>query len=218
MKNNVTELVFIIDRSGSMFGLEDDTIGGFNSTLEEQKTLDGTVFVTTWLFSDNSVMVHDRKLLPSVEPMTRKEYYVGGCTALYDAVGEAIKHISCIHKYACPDDVPAHTIFVIITDGMENASRSYRGSDIKRMISEATEKNGWKFVFLGANIDTESVAENIGIRKEFAADFDTTGDGISDCYGRVSRAVMYSRAFPDKDGVPSSEEIDDIMKILRKKK
>ena len=171
MKNNVTELVFILDKSGSMAGMEKDTIGGFNAMIEKQKTLDGKVYVSTVLFSIFSEVLHDRKSLEEIAPLTEKDYQVGGCTALLDAIGGAIKHIGNIHKYARREDVPAHTIFIITTDGMENASREYHSKQIKDMIRKQEEKYGWEFLFVAANIDAVETAESIGIRKERAANY-----------------------------------------------
>ncbi|MBP5633293.1 MAG: VWA domain-containing protein, partial [Clostridia bacterium] len=153
-ENNTTELVFILDRSGSMGGLETDTIGGFNSLIERQKKEEGECFVSTVLFDNESEVIHDRVKLSEIKPMTEKEYYVRGCTALIDAIGGAIHHISNIHKYARPEDVPAHTMFVITTDGMENASRHYSSDEVKKMVEKHKEKDGWEFLFIGANIDS----------------------------------------------------------------
>ena len=159
MKKNLTELVFILDRSGSMAGLEDDTIGGFNSMIERQKQAEGEAFVSTVLFSDRSQVIHDRVDLRKIEPMTRKQYFVGGCTALIDAVGDAIHHIGNVHKYAREEDRPEHTIFVITTDGMENASRRYTSDEVRAKVQRQKERYGWEFLFLGANIDADWAGE-----------------------------------------------------------
>ncbi|MBQ8429836.1 MAG: VWA domain-containing protein [Clostridia bacterium] len=171
MKNNVTELVFILDKSGSMSGMEKDTVGGFNAMLEKQKALEGKAYVSTVLFSNASEVLHDRKTLEEIPPLTEKDYQVGGCTALLDAIGGAIRHIGNIHKYARAEDVPERTVFVITTDGMENASREYSASKIKEMIRRQEEKYGWEFLFVAANIDAVETAESIGIRKERAANY-----------------------------------------------
>lgn len=163
MKTNLTELVFILDRSGSMQGLEKDTIGGFNAMLEKQKKEPGEALVSTVLFDDRIEMLHDRVKLGEVRPITEKEYCVRGCTALLDAVGGAIRHIGNIHKYARPEDVPERTLFVITTDGMENASRRYTADKVRRMIEHEKEKYGWEFLFLGANIDAVETAGSLGI-------------------------------------------------------
>ena len=189
MRKNLTELVFIIDRSGSMHGLEADTIGGFNSMIEKQKLVEGNAFVSTVLFNDKSVVVHDRKLIDKVIPMTEKQYQVGGCTALLDAVGGAIHHIGNVHKYARSADVPEKTLFVIITDGMENSSRHYSAGRVKEMISRQQEKYGWEFMFLGANIDAVSAARHIGIGEDRAVKFCCDAPGTALNYESVGRAV-----------------------------
>ena len=194
MKNNVTELVFIIDRSGSMSGFEDDTIGGFNSTIEKQREQDGKVYVSTVLFDNQSDVVHDRVDIKEIKPMTRKDYQVGGCTALLDAIGGAIHHIGNIHKYARPEDVPEHTVFVITTDGMENASYRYSSSEIKAKIKRQTERYGWEFIFLAANIDAVETAESLGIRRDRAAEYKQTGKGVSRSYRAMSEAITAVRA------------------------
>ena len=177
-KNNITELVFILDRSGSMSGLEADTIGGFNSMIEKQRKEDGECFVSTVLFDNYSEVLHDRVKLSEVKPMTDNEYTVRGSTALIDALGGAIHHIGNVHKYARPEDVPEHTIFIITTDGMENASHRYSSQEIKAKIKRQTEKYGWEFIFLAANIDAVETAENIGIRRERAANYRQTKEGV----------------------------------------
>ena len=189
MKNNTTELVFIIDRSGSMSGFEADTVGGFNATIEKQKTQEGQVYVSTVLFDNESEVIHDRVDIREIEPMTRRDYCVGGCTALLDAIGGAIHHIGNIHKYARPEDVPEHTVFVITTDGMENASHRYSSAEIKAKIRRQTEKYGWEFIFLAANIDAVATAEHIGIRRERAANYRQTREGMTRSYYAMSEAI-----------------------------
>ena len=193
LPNMDTELVFIIDRSGSMSGFEDDTIGGFNSMIEKQKEGEGRVYVSTVLFDNYSEVIHDRVDINRVEPMTRKQYQVRGCTALFDAIGGAIHHIGNVHKYARREDVPAHTIFVITTDGMENASHNYSSQRVKEMIKRQTEKYGWEFIFVAANIDAIETADNIGIRRERAANYRQSKDGYADCYEAMSTFVTMSR-------------------------
>lgn len=171
MNNHITELVFILDRSGSMGGLEEDTIGGFNSMIEKQKKDDGICYVSTVLFDDQTDVIHDRIRLTDVPKLTDKEYYVRGCTALIDALGGAIHHIENVHKYARKDDVPAHTMFVITTDGMENASKRYTGKEVKRMIERKKEVDGWEFLFIGANIDAVETAKAYGISEKRAANY-----------------------------------------------
>ena len=192
MNNNLTELVMILDRSGSMQGLEKDTIGGYNGMLEKQKSGEGDVLVTTILFDDRSEMIHDRVNIREIVPITDKEYYVRGCTALLDAVGDAIRHIEGIHKYAREEDRPGKTVFVITTDGYENASRHYGYNDVKRMIEQQKEK-GWEFLFLGANIDAANVAAKVGIAPDRAANYvhDSVGTALN--YECVSEAVCEMR-------------------------
>ena len=158
MNNNLTEIVFILDRSGSMAGLEDDTIGGFNAMVEKQKKEQGEALLSSVLFSDGNQVIYDRVDIQKVEPMTDQQYRVGGCTALLDAIGGAVHHIANVHKYAREEDRPAKTIFVITTDGMENASRAYTYDEVQRMVKHEQEKYGWEFLFLGANMDAISAA------------------------------------------------------------
>ena len=193
MNNNLTELVFILDRSGSMSGLEADTVGGFNSMIEKQKQLDGKALVSTVLFSDRSAVLHDRVDLAEIKPMTRDDYFTGGCTALMDALGDAIKHISNVHKYAREEDVPAHTLFVITTDGEENASSRYSASRVREIIKDK-EKQGWEFLFLAANIDAVETAGRIGIGAERSANYRFDGVGTGNLYETVNDAVAAVRA------------------------
>ena len=185
MKNNTTEMVFILDRSGSMSGLEADTIGGFNAMIEKQKKEDGTAFVTTVLFDTRHEMLHDRLPLEKIPAMTGKDYCVGGGTALLDAVGAAIRQIEMIHKYARPEDVPEHTIFIITTDGQENSSCNFTHAEVKKMICAAQEK-GWEFLFLGANIDAAEEAARIGIRRDRAANYKATARGTAAAFEVMS--------------------------------
>ena len=194
MKNNITELVFILDRSGSMSGLEADTIGGFNSLIEKQRGQDGECCVSTVLFDNDSQVLHDRVRLADVKPMTDRDYTVRGCTALLDAIGGAIRHIAHIHKYARPEDVPAHTVFVITTDGMENASRHYDAERVKRMIEHEKEKYGWEFLFLAANIDAVSTARRFGIGADRAVNYHADRQGTEIIYDTVAEAVCSVRA------------------------
>lgn len=194
MKNNNTELVFIIDRSGSMAGLESDTIGGFNAMIEKQKQLEGKVYVTTVLFSNENTVLHDREDINKISPMTRRDYEVGGGTALMDALGSTIHHVANIHKYARKEDVPEHTIFVITTDGYENASCEYTADEVRHMIKKEEEKYGWEFLFLAANIDAAETAERYGIRRERAANYRPTARGTEVLYECVSDAVMSIRS------------------------
>ena len=207
MKNNITELVFILDRSGSMSGFEADTIGGFNSTIEKQREQEGKVYVSTVLFDNESEVIHDRVAISELKPMTRKDYRVGGCTALLDAIGGAIHHIGNVHKYARPEDVPAHTVFIITTDGMENASHRYSSEEIKAKIKRQTEKYGWEFIFLAANIDAVETAENIGIRRERAANYRQTKAGVGRSYYAMSEAITAVR-----ECRPTELDLEKLMK------
>ena len=194
MKKNLTEIVFILDRSGSMAGLEEDTIGGFNAMIEKQKGEAGEAIVSTVLFDHLSEVVHDRVELQKIRPLTRKEYYVRGCTALLDAVGRAIHHIGNVHKYAREEDRPEKTLFVITTDGMENASREYTYDRVRRMIGRQKERYGWEFLFLGANIDAAREAARFGITADRAANYHADHRGTAVIYEAVSDAVCNIRA------------------------
>lgn len=195
----MTELVFILDRSGSMAGLEKDTIGGFNSLIEKQRKEPGTAVVSTVLFDNESEVIHDRLPLESIPPMTDKEYYVRGCTALLDAVGGAIHHIGNVHKYARREDVPDKTLFVITTDGMENASRRYDYERVRKMIQRQKERYGWEFIFLGANIDATAEAKRFGIAPERAANYHCDEAGTALNYEVISDVVCAVRMGVDID-------------------
>ncbi len=192
--NNVTELVFILDRSGSMAGLEADTIGGFNAMIEKQRREEGECYVSTVLFDNISEVLHDRVRLSDIKPMTDREYTVRGTTALIDALGGAIHHIGNVHKYARPEDVPAHTMFVITTDGMENASHRYSSERVKEMIQRQKEKYGWEFLFIGANIDAVETAARYGIERDRAVNYNADREGTRVLYESVSNAVCKLRS------------------------
>ncbi len=194
MKKNLTELVFILDRSGSMSGLESDTVGGFNAMIEKQKKQDGECIVSTVLFDDESRVIHDRVSLDEIKPMTEDDYFVGGCTALIDAIGGAIHHIGNVHKYARPEDVPENTIFIITTDGQENASHRYSSDKVKKMIERQKDKYGWEFLFIGANIDAVETAKRYGIDRNRAVNYNADAQGTSVLYETVSKAVCNVRA------------------------
>lgn len=209
MKNNITEIVFILDRSGSMAGFEADTVGGFNATVEKQRRQEGKAYVSTVLFDNESEVIHDRVEIGDINPMTERDYQVGGCTALLDAVGGAIRHIGNIHKYARKEDVPDHTIFVITTDGMENASRNYSKSEVKKLIKNQTEKYGWEFIFLAANIDAVQAAENIGIRAERAVNYRQNKKGVKMTYEAMSNAISAVRRCESLDNERWRADIDE---------
>ena len=189
MNNNLTEIVYILDRSGSMGGLEADTIGGFNSMMEQQKKTGEKAYVSTILFDNECEVLHDRVPLDKVEKMTDEQYYVRGCTALLDAVGGAIHHIGTVHNYAREEDRPGKTIFVITTDGMENASRNYSYEKVQKMVKKQQKKYGWEFIFIGANIDAYEEAQKYGIRKERAVNYVSDSVGTMNVYAGVSKAV-----------------------------
>ena len=189
----MTELVFILDRSGSMSGLESDTIGGFNSMLAQQKREASEALVSTVLFANDSTVIHDRLPLSEVPPLTEKEYFTCGCTALLDAVGGAIHHIGNIHKYARREDVPEKTLFIITTDGYENASRRYDYERVRRMIERQKEKYGWEFLFLGANIDAVETARHFGIGADRAVNYHSDSAGTQLNYEVLSEAISAVR-------------------------
>ncbi len=192
--NNLTEIVFILDRSGSMGGLESDTIGGFNSMIEKQKKEEGEAIVSTVLFDDQIEILHDRVNISKIEKMTNKDYYVRGCTALLDAVGSSIKHIKKCHKKANEDERPSKTIFIITTDGLENSSRVHSISEVKQMIKKRKNKDNWEFIFLGANIDAIEVAGSMGIEANRAVNFVCDSVGTALNYKVLSKAVSRIRA------------------------
>ncbi|MBP5155918.1 MAG: VWA domain-containing protein [Clostridia bacterium] len=188
MTNGTTEMVFILDRSGSMSGLESDTIGGFNSMIEKQKQQPGKAYVTTVLFDTEIKTIHDRIPLEEVPAMTGQDYFVGGCTALLDAIGTTVSHIDSIHKYARKEDVPAHTVFAITTDGMENASREYGLAAVKKLIEKHKEQ-GWEFLFIGANIDAVETAGRFGIDADRAVNYKADEKGTRVVYAAMCEAV-----------------------------
>ena len=192
MKKDLTELVFILDASGSMAGLEQDTIGGFNGMIEKQKKEPGEAYVSTVIFASKSKVFHDRVPIGKVEPLTDRQYSVGGCTALLDAIGGAIHHIGNVHKYAREEDRPEKTLFIITTDGMENASRKYSAEEVRAKIKRQQEKYGWEFLFLGANIDAIETARRYGIREDRSVNFHADHDGVRSSMRSVSEAAVIS--------------------------
>lgn len=209
MKKNLTEIVFILDRSGSMAGLEDDTIGSFNAMIEKQKRETGEALVSTVLFDNDSEVIHDRVDIQKIKPMARKEYYVRGCTALLDAVGGAIHHISNVHKYAREEDRPEKTLFVITTDGVENASRKYSYDRLKAMIERQKEKYGWEFLFLGANIDAAKEAARFGIGADRAANYHADSEGTNVIYETVSEAITQVRCCAAPLSADRKQRVDE---------
>ena len=216
MKKNLTELVMILDRSGSMSGLESDTIGGYNSMLKKQRETEGEVLVSTVLFDDRIEVLYDRVPLTEMPQMTDKEYYVRGCTALLDAVGGAIHHIGNVHKYAREEDRPEKTIFVITTDGLENASRNYDYACVKRMVERQKEKYGWEFLFLGANIDAIETAGRFGISADRAANYHSDHEGTALNYEVLSEAVSAMRVCAAPVGAGWKKRIDEDFRKRKK--
>ena len=209
-------MVFILDRSGSMGGLEKDTIGGYNSMIAKQRKEDGEALVSTVLFDHEQIVFCDRLPLDDVREMTEDDYYVRGCTALLDAIGGSIHHIGNIHKYAREEDVPEKTIFVITTDGLENASRRYSYREIKSMIKKQEEKYGWEFIFLGANIDVAKESDRLGIRKERSVRYVNDSKGIGLNFGAVGEVICAMRSAPDMREIDGSWK-EDIEKDYKRR-
>lgn len=199
MNEKLTEIVFILDRSGSMAGLEDDTVGGFNAFVEKQKKTEGEAVLSAVLFSNDSEVIYDRVDIQKIKPMTDAQYRAGGCTALLDAIGGAVHHIKNVHKYAREEDRPAKTVFVITTDGMENASRSYTYEEVQKLVRHEQEKHGWEFLFLGANMDAIAAAKSFGIREDRAVRYKRDPVGTALNYDVVSGAVSGFRGKKEID-------------------
>ena len=221
MKKGLTEIVFILDRSGSMRGLETDTIGGYNSMIEKQKSEDGEALISTVLFDNETEVLHDRVPLAKIGPITDKDYFVRGSTALLDAVGGAIHHISNIHKYARKEDVPEKTLFIITTDGMENSSRQYSYDKVKKMVEKRKEKDHWEFIFLGANIDAVSVADRFGVDRSRAVRYECDGAGTALNYKVMGKMVSCARACGSaqemEEAFDSGEMLGDIRRDYEKR-
>jgi uncharacterized protein YegL len=198
MRKGLTEVVFILDRSGSMSGLEADTIGGFNSMIEKQKKEEGEAYISTVLFDDRTEVLYDRVPVGKVEPMNEPQYYVRGCTALLDALGGAIHHIANVHKYAREEDKPEKTLFIITTDGMENSSHIYTYDKVKKMVENEKENYGWEFLFLGANIDAIAVAGRFGIGADRAINYECDRQGTQLNYEVLSKTVSAVRRSTDR--------------------
>ena len=199
MRKGLTEVVFILDRSGSMRGLEADTIGGFNSMIEKQRKEEGEAYISTVLFDDQTEVIYDRVSVDKVEPMNDRQYYVRGCTALLDAIGGAINHIANVHRYAREEDRPEKTMFIITTDGMENSSRMYTYKMVKKMVEKEKKKYGWEFLFLGANIDAIETAGRFGIGADRAFNYECDSVGVSLNYQAISQTVSAVRRSTSKE-------------------
>ncbi len=216
MRKGLTEIVFILDRSGSMGGLENDTIGGYNSMIAKQKNEDGEALISTVLFDNQTEVLHDRVSLDNVEPITDKEYYVRGSTALLDAVGGAIRQIGNIHKYARPEDVPEKTLFIITTDGMENSSTRYTYDKVRKMVERQKEKYHWEFIFLGANMDAVSVASRFGVDKSRAVRYECDSEGTRLNYSVMSRMVSCARACKSSEEMAAAFDSDEMLGDIRR--
>ena len=215
MKKGLTEIVFILDRSGSMGGLENDTIGGYNSMIAKQKTEEGDALISTVLFDNETEVLHDRVPLDKIEPITEKEYFVRGSTALLDAIGSAIHHIGNIHKYARNEDVPEKTLFIITTDGMENSSRKYTYDKVKKMVERQKEKYGWEFIFMGANIDAVSVANQFGVDRSRAVRYECDEKGTQLNYKMMSKMVSCARACGSAKEMAAAFDSDEMLSEIR---
>ncbi|MBR4541026.1 MAG: VWA domain-containing protein [Lachnospiraceae bacterium] len=211
MKKGLTEIVFILDRSGSMGGLERDTIGGYNSMLERQKKEEGEAVLSTVLFDDKIEVLHDRKNLYDVKPITNSDYYVRGCTALLDAVGGTIHHIGNVHKNMPADQRPEKTLFIITTDGMENASKEYTYSKVKKLVEEKKKKYHWEFVFLGANIDAVEVAGRFGVAKNRAVRYECDSAGTELNFKVMSKMVSCAKKARSAIEMEEMMDCDDML-------
>lgn len=215
MRKGLTEIVFILDRSGSMSGLESDTIGGYNSMLDKQKKEEGEAVMSTVLFDDRADVLYDRKSISDIQPITEKEYYVRGCTALLDAVGGAIHHIGHVQKELPEDERPEKTLFIITTDGMENASKLYSYDKVKKMVEKKKKKKGWEFIFLGANIDAIDVAGRFGVAANRAVRYENDADGAELNYGVMSKMVSLARASKSAAAMSQAFEEDESLDEIR---
>lgn len=215
MGKGLTELVFILDRSGSMSGLEADTIGGFNSLIAKQKKEEGTALISTVLFDDHAEVLYDRISLDRIEPMNDRQYYVRGCTALLDALGGAIHHIGNVHKYAREEDRPEKTIFIITTDGMENSSHRYTYDKVKKMVECQRDRYGWEFLFLGANIDAIEVAGRFGVQANRAVNYECDSEGTQLNYEVLSKAVSRVRTCAAPTAAMAFDECGDWAEEIR---
>ena len=221
MKKGLTEIVFILDRSGSMSGLESDTIGGYNSMIEKQKKEEGEALISTVLFDGQTDVLHDRVPLDKISPITEKEYYVRGSTARLDAVGGAIHHIGNVHKYAREEDVPEKTLFIITTDGMENSSRQYSYDKVKKMIEKQKEKYHWEFIFLGANIDAVGVADRFGVDRQHAVRYECDSAGTALNFQVMNKMVSCARGAKSakamNEAFCSEEMLDEVREDYKRR-
>ncbi len=215
MRKGLTEVVFILDRSGSMSGLEADTIGGFNSMLDRQRKGEGEVIISTVLFDDKTEVLHDRVDIAKVEPMNDNQYFVRGCTALLDAVGGAIHHIGNVHKYARDEDRPEKTLFIITTDGMENASRQYSYDRVRKMLERQKERFGWEFLFFGANIDAVEVAGRFGIKENRAVRYESDKKGTALNYKFLNETVSRVRCAASVVDMECMMDAEDFLEPIR---
>lgn len=213
MKTNMTELVFILDKSGSMYGLEKDTIGGFNSMLEKQKAVEGACRITTVLFDNDYTLLHDRIDIRAVDPMTNADYVAGGSTALLDAIGFTMNKLIGVQKNTSKEYRADKIMFVIITDGEENSSREYSADKIRSMIKHEKEKYGWEFIFLGANIDAIQTAQHFGIDAECAVDYVPDARGTQLNFEAMAETVACYRTY----GMIPNEPMEAIRKDMRKR-
>ena len=216
MKKNLTEIVFILDRSGSMAGLESDTIGGFNGMVDKQKIEEGEALLSLVVFDDYSEVIYDRVDIKKVKKLTNKQYYVRGCTALLDAVGGAIKHISNVHKYIREEDRPEKTIFVITTDGMENASKKYNYEKVKNLVEKKKKENNWEFVFLGANIDAAKEASRFGIDFAHSANYNCDSEGTRLNFEVMGNVLSEVRCAKNANEVASVFSRGNVLESIRK--
>ena len=215
MKKGLTEIVFILDRSGSMAGLESDTIGGYNSMLKKQKKEEGEAIFSTVLFDDRTEVLHDRVPVKKVEDLTEDDYYVRGCTALLDAVGGAIEHIGKVQKEMPEDERPEKTLFIITTDGMENASHYYDYAKVKKLVEKKKKKHGWEFIFMGANIDAVKVAGQFGVSKKRAVRYECDGAGTQINFDVMSKIVSCARSSESMKVMEAALDDEDMMEPIR---
>ena len=215
MKKGLTEIVFILDRSGSMGGLESDTIGGYNSMLKKQQEEEGEALISTVLFDDQTEILHDRKDVKKVKPITKKEYYVRGCTALLDAVGGAIHHISHVQKAMPEDERPEKTLFIITTDGMENASKEYTYDKVKKMVEKKKSKEHWEFIFLGANIDAVAVAGRFGVAESRAVRYECDSAGTALDFHVMSKLVSKVRSCESAEMLEEALDDDELLAPIK---